>query len=107
MESTIQNLPYLCLIWMGIGFLIMLTSILMLARNHSKEMEYTHKLEKVFPMLMEQKENTYQKKEIAQNEIFEKIQELVNQGMGAEEIAKQLKIGVGEVKLMISLYAMK
>ena len=107
MEWMIQELPYLCLLWIGIGTGIILLSIFMLAKKHSEETEYTHKLEKIFPALVEQKQVNYTKKESAQQELLTQIENLMKEGLGAEEIARKLKIGVGEVNLMIALYTMK
>ncbi|MGL4345393.1 MAG: DUF6115 domain-containing protein [Cellulosilyticaceae bacterium] len=86
-----------------------------MANNHSKETQYTQRLEKVFPMLMEQKQMSIQDQYHKETEtietemvsLYEKISRLSQEGKTPEEIAKQLKIGVGEVKLMLSLYAMR
>ncbi|MGL4736975.1 MAG: DUF6115 domain-containing protein [Cellulosilyticaceae bacterium] len=106
---TIQNLPYWCLIWIGIGFGIILVSVLLLATIHTKDVQYTHHQEKVFPMLMMQKqlEVTHAPNRVEGEKVYDQVEKLTKEGKSPEEIARQLRIGVGEVKLMQSLYAMR
>lgn len=106
---SIENLPYACLIWITIGVGIMLLGVIVIASVQTKDAQYTRNLEKVFPMLMEQKQfqiGETHKHESSAN-VYEQIQQLSQEGKSEEEIAKQLKIGVGEVRLMQSLYAMR
>lgn len=41
MNIAMQNLPFLCLIWIGIGFLFIIIGVLMVASEHEKPNHYT------------------------------------------------------------------
>lgn len=106
---TVQNLPYWCLIWIGIGFAMILVSVLLLADLHAKNHERETYLGQVFPYMMEEQQfqaRIHQKEDIKQ-QVYEQIDKLSQEGLSPEEIAKQLQIGIGEVKLMLSLYGMR
>ncbi|MGL4362277.1 MAG: DUF6115 domain-containing protein [Cellulosilyticaceae bacterium] len=127
---TIQNMPYISLIWTGVGFFIMLISIIVLAYQNSKyEEQFTeysektikNKAEELFSYFLEEEK---EKKEVEQNVIisqmepkkskemqqdgqYDEIIRLYDEKMTIEDIAKQMKMGVGEVQLFLTLYLMR
>lgn len=154
MHITIENLPIIFLIMVGIGMAIVLIGIIRLAGhqesgasvytslNEGKEnasledlfsfflqeeekknqsfremvMDVTNKSklghkDQVTPTVQEKinKTTSVTKKEKTQveNEVFAEIMRRYEAGEDVETIAKELKKGTGEVKLIISLYSMR
>ena len=136
MSVTIQNIPYLSLIWIGMGFLLVLIGILRLAYNQSQEekedsfykgqselfayflqeeekkndkiRESFSSIEQVEPSPIEDEETVEKSvRQPREDVVFEEIIRQYEKNVPLEEIAKHLKIGIGEVKLIVSLYAMR
>ncbi|WP_069997479.1 DUF6115 domain-containing protein [Cellulosilyticum sp. I15G10I2] len=170
MSIAAQNIPFLCLIWIGIGFVFIILGVLMGSSEKddiNQYVQFSHdqinkdnnkEVEELFSYFLEEEEKKNQdlremllkvidKKDInntktnhypiperhwsesintdsltynansgkdsAKHQMpepankFNEIVKLYNEGIGAEEIAKKLKKGVGEVNLMISLYTMR
>lgn len=146
MQIIIQNIPYLCLLWIGIGFILLMTGIFILSYRQSNVSQYTEKvspgefdddktnIQELFSFFLQEEEKknndlrnqlmeAYSQKEqqdidranepLTQNSVpiqqekFSNIIELCEQGFSANDIAKRLKMGKGEVELIISLYMMR
>ena len=151
MHLTIENLPIVFLILVGIGMVIVLIGIIRLAGHGEDASLYTrlepneqaHHLEDLFSFFLQEEEKKNQSfremvidasknktkdikpasnqitgkkqkavenKQIkmqAEKEIFKEIIRRYNEGQEIEKIAKDLKKGTGEVKLIISLYSMR
>ncbi len=146
MEILIQNVPYYCLLWIGVGFILLIIGIFILSYKQSNVSQYTEKVSSenvlddqsnvqellsFFLQEEEKKNNDFRKnlmkayaqkddQEIntnselsthssmpIQKEKFSDIIKLCEQGLDANEIAKRLKMGKGEVELIISLYMMR
>ena len=136
MSITIQSIPFFCLIWIGIGFIFIIAGIFMVASrtasdNHYVELsdnklgkEHSREIGELFAYFLEEEEKKNQgfrelvldavgKKEShheSSDETNDEVNEIIKlyqEGLPAEEIAKKLKKGVGEVNLMISLYTMR
>lgn len=131
MWFEIVNMPYLSLIWLGLGFCIVILGIIMLAHLYNKEEDYTQyendqitqKTEELFSYFLEEEEkknNILRKELLGKDEdknkkkqqtkeeaVYEEIIRLHKENMSVETIAKKMQIGVGEVKLIISLYTMR
>ncbi len=169
MSIVAQNIPFFCLLWIGIGFIFIILGMFKLAsqteaNNHYVEFSpeklnknYNKEVEELFSYFLEEEEkknqdlreillNTMDKKDKSSNENSQSIAainhledltaenlsnemytaedfkksprphhtnksneiiKLYDAGLRAEEIAKKLKKGVGEVNLMISLYTMR
>lgn len=146
MQIIIQNIPYLCLLWIGIGFIVLITSIFILSYRQSNVSQYTEKIspeeidddkvniQELFSFFLQEEEKknndfrnqlmqVYSQKDkqyidreterLTQNsmpiqqEKYSDIIQLCEQGLSANEIAKRLKMGKGEVELIISLYMMR
>lgn len=64
MAITVQNMPYLSLIWIGIGFIILVVGIFRIAHDQATRGEYTeefkgeesHKIEELFSFFLEEQE---------------------------------------------------
>ncbi len=147
MQIMIQNLPYFCLIWIGIGFILLMTGIFMLSYRHSNTAQYTEEAPKEeffhdksnmqellsFFLQEEEKKNNEFRKSLMEaytqmdkqsrnsetqlfmqtfvdppkSDKYTDIIELYEKGIDITEIAKKLKMGKGEVELIISLYMMR
>ena len=136
MSITIQNIPYLSLLWIGIGFLLVLIGILRLAYDQSqeeKEDSFYKGQSELFAYFLQEEEKKNDKiresfnsteqvepvpvEHVMLNEetvrppredlVFEEIIRQYEKNVPLEEIAKRLKIGIGEVKLIVSLDAMR
>ena len=150
MSVTIENLPIIFLIIVGIGMVVVLIGILRLAseQEHSsiytnlEEKENAGNLEDLFSFFLQEEEKKNQnfremvmqvshlsgdKETIKQKqtntkkvfqeentnklpmerEVFNEIIQRYKEGQDVETIAKDLKKGTGEVKLIISLYSMR
>ncbi|MGL4798501.1 MAG: DUF6115 domain-containing protein [Cellulosilyticaceae bacterium] len=128
---TIENMPYISLCWIGIGFFLMILSVLIVAAHQSKKEEYTSQenpteLFSFFLQEEEKKNNQLREAFKKQSEVTEKqppqemspskhsethlyqeILKLYEKDVPIETIAKQMKVGVGEVRLIISLSTMR
>lgn len=148
MTITIQNIPYMALIWIGIGFMILIIGIFMMAYHQTDRKEYTEGLqqkenstnhiEELFSFFLQEQEEKNEalrhtvkevydhtkKEEVTTKEIptklltksnvprmdeqiFKQIISLHQRGYTPDAIAKELKIGMGEVQLILSLYTMR
>lgn len=153
MAITVENIPYLSLIWIAIGFGILIIGIFMIAHHQAAPGEYTRdlegkenqRIEELFSFFLQEQEQKNEalrdtvlnatsplaleegkrkveidtNKEVStnkevkvealmkNNEGFENIRKLYEKGITPEEIAKELKMGIGEVQLILSLYTMR
>lgn len=125
MWLTIENLPYLSLGWIGIGFLLVIAGVIALAHQQANDDEYVKYdgAEEMFSFFLqeEEKKNDLLREQIEEKrenvkpktrntkdtDLYEEIIKCYESNMPMEEIAKQMKIGIGEVKLIISLYCMR
>ncbi|MHC1750510.1 MAG: hypothetical protein AB9856_19745 [Cellulosilyticaceae bacterium] len=142
MNTLFGNMPYFCLLWMGVGFIFLMIGIFMLARQAESDTNYTEKLphvgvpkedsmqkvEELFSYFLEEEEkkNTalresmqndnsshplpsleLEPKTLQEEEKFHEVIKHYNAGKSAKQIAKELKMGVGEVTLILSLYTMR
>lgn len=123
MRVTLENLPYLCLLWIGLGFIIILTGVFVIAYIKFEESDYTQYVdidkfegldktneEEVFAKVLQSKQkkkNQEIEDKTNKTEIYSEIKALYIEGKQEEEIAKILNIGVGEVQLILSLYKMR
>lgn len=131
MWFSIENMPYISLGWIGLGFLFLIAGIFILAHYQSKYEEYTQYDDgkELFSFFLEEEEkrneafresikNEYKEaKEVQPREqskdkqaeatLYDEIIRLYRDDIPLEEIAKQMKVGIGEVKLIISLYSMR
>lgn len=135
MNITIENLPILFLMIVGIGVIIVVIGVLRLASSQELSDDYyvsannehdTAHLQELFSYFLEEEEkknNAFREmirdtskeqgsqkvreKEVpvAERIIFEEIIKMHEQGEDAQHIAKKLNRGIGEVNLIISLYA--
>ena len=139
---TIQNLPFLYLIWITVGVVLILIGIFILISHINttgnkvspeQSTQTNEELEGILSYFLQEEEKKNEgfremlenyAKEIgtkvtgssttsevkvnpkAKNNISD-ITVLADQGLSAEEIAKQLGKGVGEVNLILSLYTMR
>lgn len=107
-------MPYLSLLWLSLGFSIMLIGVVLLAHLSGKKQDTTRYEDFVSYLMDEQTDEqvtqpstTTSKQDLGQEECYEQIIELHKQNKSVEEIAKKTNRGVGEVKLIISLYTMR
>ncbi|PHV71769.1 hypothetical protein CS063_04210 [Sporanaerobium hydrogeniformans] len=137
MAITIQNIPFFCLIWIGIGFLFIMIGVLMMASRNEEDYytvdrsisESSSHIQDLFSYFLEEEEKKNRNlREMVLNHSSQKKEEVVGkennikenpsminsemiqmyeEGYSIEEIAKKLKKGIGEVNLMISLYTMR
>lgn len=125
MWLTIDNLPYLGLGWIGIGFLVVIAGVIALAHQQANDKEYIRYdgAEEMFSFFLQEEEKKNdllrdqieEKKESIQSKnrntkdiiLYEEIIKCYENNMPIEEIARQMKVGIGEVKLIISLYCMR
>ena len=157
MSITIENLPIVFLVMVGVGMVIVLIGIIRLANHHEDSSSYTslesnehaNHLEDLFSFFLQEEEKKNQnfremvmdvskqnvhnvittstedpvgelkasqkntklqaKSSKAQldKEIFAEIVKRYEAGQDIDTIAKDLKKGTGEVKLIISLYSMR
>lgn len=135
MNITVENLPILFLMIVGIGVIIVVIGVLRLASSQELSDDYyinansqndTAQLQELFSYFLEEEEkknNAFRemirdtskekdsqkptKKEVpvAERVLFEEIIKMHEQGKDAQSIAKILNRGIGEVNLIISLYA--
>lgn len=123
MRITLENLPYLCLLWIGLGFIIILIGVFIMAYMRFDEADYTQYVdvskidelnkageEKVFSEILQDKEEKktqpVQDKTV-ETQIYSRIKSLHIEGKQDEEIARMLNVGIGEVQLILSLYKMR
>ncbi len=136
MAITIQNTPFFCLLWIGLGFLFIMIGVFRMA-IHNEENYYTkdksitesnNDIQELFSYFLEEEEkkNNSLREMLAKEPIkggkeitlktstvAKPIQEnneiikMYEEGHSVEEIAKKLKKGIGEVNLLISLYSMR
>lgn len=132
MTITLQNIPYFSLMWTGIGFFLTIIGVFALAHYQSKQEEYTayektkekSHVEDLFSYFLQEEANKQEemneikkeespkitdatKNDIKEEGQYETIVQLYEEGLSPEVIAKQLKLGIGEVKLILSLYSMR
>lgn len=132
MKLTVEIIPYISLIWIGIGFFIILVGVFALAHQEAKEDHYTSFEEtspnELFAFFLEEEEkknDSLRKSLLADKQVkeadpievkackpsthqlYDQIISEHEKGAGIDEIAKKLNIGKGEVKLMLSLYTMR
>lgn len=127
MKLTVEVIPYISLIWIGLGFIFILIGFFTLAHQEAKEQDYTtfedtnpkelfaffleeeeKKNESFRKSLLEDKqEKGVEKVQPETHQLYDQIIKLHEAGMSIEVIAKQLNIGKGEVKLILSLYTMR
>lgn len=123
MRITLENLPYLCLIWIGIGFCIILIGVFIIAYMKFDEEDYTQYVDmsriqdlnqinedEVFSKVLQKQEIKRTQNvqvEIGSKDIYSRIKSLHEEGKRDEEIAKILNVGMGEVQLILSLYKMR
>ncbi len=142
MNITIETMPILCLLWVVVGVIFIIISVIRLAGHQESEDHYvtlnkqqsesTNDLEELFSYYLEEEEKKNQgfrdlllttlktqneqvhqplkepqKTQKTNEKIYNEIIKLYENGESIEMIAKNLKKGVGEVKLILSLYNMK
>lgn len=140
MEMTIQNLPFVYLLWITIGVVIIIMGIFMLVAHenetgyytsiNNKDAESKENLEGILSYFLEEEEkknqgfrdmlehyakgnginevHPHQKTEESKNYNYaNEIVALADEGLDVESIARKLGKGVGEVKLILSLYKMR
>lgn len=136
MKLTIENLPIIFLIILGIGMLIIVISIMNLASIKEEDTApegYTHEMRELFSYFLQEEEekNNKMRKEIGEQlqnnrhkegkkvkqeflekksmetPIFEEVVNRAARGEEAKNIAKELGRGIGEINLIISLNAMR
>ena len=132
MKLTVEIIPYISLIWIGIGFFLILIGVFALAHQETKEDHYTGFEEtnpsELFAFFLEEEEKKNdllrknlladkQEKEVepievkpsqsTSHQLYDQIIAEHEKGAEVDEIAKKLNIGKGEVKLMLSLYTMR
>lgn len=119
----IANMPYISLGWIGLGFFVLLVSFFVFVHQQSKKDQYTAYDEgkELFSFFLEEEEkkneafresikNEYDKSHKPlqpQETLYNDIIRLYQENLSIEEIAKQMKIGIGEVRLIVSLYSMR
>lgn len=107
MESMANDMTYFWLIWLGIGAGVILIGIFMLAyEGNVRPDESVKRTEnQVFDVILEEKTTKLPKEpNLGEREIFSQIIQMSDSGKVPREIAKLLKMGVGEVELILSLY---
>lgn len=132
MKFTVEIIPYISLIWIGVGFLLILIGIFTLAHQETKANNYTSFEEtnpnELFAFFLEEEEkkNDSLRKSLlghqqgskiesvearptqsASHQLYDQIIAEHEKGTQIDEIAKKLNIGKGEVKLILSLYTMR
>lgn len=123
MRITLENLPYLCLLWIGLGFIIILIGVFIMAYMRFDESDYTQYVdvskidelnkageEKVFSEILQDKEEKKTQQiqdKTVETQIYSRIKSLHIEGKQDEEIARMLNVGIGEVQLILSLYKMR
>ncbi len=135
MNITIESLPIYFLIFVGIGVGIVFIGILKIAGLHEEghytninQEEHLKNVEELFSYFLEEEEKknenfremmvgtsknksqeakVKQTSSLANKQDFEEIIKRHQSGESMEEIARNLKKGIGEVKLVISLYSMR
>lgn len=116
MKILFENLPYIWLMWIGLGFVIILVGIIMIAQDKTEEpkKEEKHNIDfSSFLSILKEKEEVDQlpliqdEMQNTSNTLYVQIIDLYRERHASHEIAKILGVGVGEVELILSLYKME
>lgn len=142
MSITIETMPVLCLLWVVLGVVFIIVSVIRLGSHQESEDHYVtlnreqgeskNDLEELFSYYLEEEEKKnqgfrelllttlktqdesvkqplkeHQKIHTGNESIYSEVIKRYEEGENIEMIAKNLKKGVGEVKLILSLYSMK
>ena len=146
MSITIDTMPIICLLWIVVGVVFIIISVIRLANHQESDNHYvtlkkeqgqqTNDLEELFSYFLEEEEKKnqgfrdllvnilrkqtdleadhlqqstkeHQKRQMTNEKLYDEIVKHYENGESIEMIAKNLKKGVGEVKLILSLYNMR